>query len=164
MFTHIVKSALVAGVLIGAHTTPAVAQNAARGKSDELTKIGVKLTTSGSVDETVAGLRNSVAENGMMVMGEIHQGKVLAMTGLKVESETLFVGNPNVGKQLFSEEPGVGLVVPIRINIYADQLGKTHVRYIPPSQQLHGFGNDKVDQIAKMLDKKLEKMGAMLTR
>ncbi|MGE0694080.1 MAG: DUF302 domain-containing protein [Pirellulales bacterium] len=116
----------------------------------------------GSVDQTVAGLKKMVADNGMMVMGELHQGKVLEMTGLRVKSETLFVGNPNVGKQLFSQEPGAGLVVPIRINVYQDARGQTYVRYIPPSHELGGFGNPHVTQIAKMLDGKLQNMTAML--
>ncbi len=161
MFTTVLKTALVTGGLVGALTAPAAAQSKTNGGPATL---GVELKTKGSVDETVNRLKQMVAKNGMMVMGEIHQGKVLEMTGIKVKSETLFVGNPNVGKQLFSEERGVGLVVPIRINIYADQQGQTHVRYIPPSQQLNGFGNAKVDKIAMMLDGKLANMAAMLPK
>lgn len=69
---------------------------------------GVNVKAKGSVDEVLANLKKMVADNGMMVMGELHQGKVLAMTGLKVESETVFVGNPTVGKEIFTEEPGAG--------------------------------------------------------
>ncbi len=104
---------------------------------------GVKVKAKGSVDEVLASLKKMVADNGMMVMGELHQGKVLAMTGLKVESETVFVGNPAVGKDLSMEEPGAGLVVPIRVNIFADQ-GGTWVTYIPPSEQLAGYENEAV--------------------
>ena len=123
---------------------------------------GVQIIAKGSVDETVSQLTKMVADGGMMVMGELHQGKVLAMTGLKVQSETLFVGSPTVGKKLFSVQPGAGLVVPVRINIYADAQGRTVVSYIPPSQQLSGFGDEAVDQIAKMLDGNLAKMMGML--
>jgi hypothetical protein len=42
-----------------------------------------------------------MADNGMMVMGELHQGKVLACPDL-VESETVFVGNL-AGKGSFGE-------------------------------------------------------------
>jgi uncharacterized protein (DUF302 family) len=123
---------------------------------------GVQVVAKGSVDDVVAKLRKMVADGGMMVMGELHQGKVLSMTGLKVQSETLFVGSPTVGKDLFSAQPGAGLVVPVRINIYADAQGQTVVSYVPPSQQLSGFGDDAVDQIAKMLDDNLAKMVGML--
>ncbi len=99
---------------------------------------------------------------GMMVMGELHQGKVLSMTGLKVQSETLFVGNPTVGKELFSAQPGAGLVVPVRINVYGDARGQTVVSYVPPSQQLSGFGDESVDKVAKMLDDKLAQLVGMI--
>ena len=123
---------------------------------------GVQIIATGSVDETVGQLTKMVADGGMMVMGELHQGKVLAMTGLKVQSETLFVGSPTVGKKLLSAQPGAGLVVPVRINIYADAQGRTVVSYIPPSQQLSGFGDDAVNQVAMMLDGNLAKMVGML--
>lgn len=164
MFTSVLKSALVTGGLIGALTVSTVAQSQTRGQNGGPATLGVELKTKGTVDQTVNLLKKLVSQNGMMVMGEIHQGKVLEMTGIKVKSETLFVGNPNVGKKLFSEERGVGLVIPIRINIYADQRGQTHVRYIPPSQQLNGFGNANVNKIAKMLDGKLQNMTAMLPK
>ncbi len=124
----------------------------------------VQVRASGSVQGTLEQLKKMVADNGMMVMGELHQGKVLAMTGLKVDSETVFVGNPTVGKKLFSADPGVGIVVPIRINIYADGQGNTIVSYVPPSYLLSGFGNPQVSMVAKMLDEKLQKLTGMLVR
>lgn len=166
MSTRLLGMTLIAGGLLGALTLTAVAQNTGSGtrggSTNQSTDLGVSVKARGSVDQTLTALKKMVADNGMMIMGEIHQGKGLEMTGLKVKSETIFVGNPNVGKQLFSAEPGVGLVVPVRINIYEDGRGQTYVRYIPPSQQLSGFGNAKVNEIAKMLDGKLSKMTTML--
>jgi uncharacterized protein (DUF302 family) len=157
------KAAIGAGVLsvlslaVFAQTTRPSAGNHAAGP-------GVVVRVSGSVEQTLDRLKKMVADNGMMVMGELHQGKVLAMTGLKVQSETIFVGNPTVGKQLFSEERGAGLVVPIRINIYTDARGQTFVRYIPPSEEFGAFANPKVNEIAKMLDGKLHNLVTMLPR
>lgn len=123
---------------------------------------GVQTVVKGSVKDALASLKKDVASNGMMVMGELHQGKVLAMTGLTVESETIFVGNPTVGKKLFSAEPGAGLVVPVRVNLYKDAQGHTVVSYIPPTEQLNAFHDPKVTMVAKMLDEKLHKMVQML--
>ncbi len=162
MFASLFGRALVAGAIVGALTVTTLAQDAGSGNRTRSTGPGVTVRVRGNVDQTVAGLKKMVANNGMMVMGELHQGKVLEMTGLKVKSETIFVGNPNVGKQLFSQEPGAGLVLPIRINIYQDARGQTYVRYIPPSHELDGFGNPQVTQIAKMLDGKLQNLTAML--
>ncbi len=164
MLTNTMKNVLGTVGLIAALSATAFAQSGQRQTSSRPERSAIDVTAKGSVDQTVAGLKKMVADNGMMVMGEINQGKVLSMTGLKLQSETFFVGNPNVGKQLFSEEPGAGLVVPVRINVYADKLGRTHVRYVPPSSQLQEFGNDKVNQIAQMLDEKLEKLMSMATQ
>jgi uncharacterized protein (DUF302 family) len=124
----------------------------------------VRVAAQGSVEKVVAQLKKMVADNGMMVMGELHQGKVIAMTGLKVQSETIFVGNPTVGKELFSADPGVGVVVPVRINVYADAHGGTIVSYVPPSHLLDQFGNPKIAEVAKMLDGKLQNLVGMLGR
>lgn len=116
----------------------------------------------GTVEQTLNALSKMVADNGMMVMGELHQGKVLEMTGLKVQSESIFVGNPNVGKQLFEIEPGAGVALPVRVNIYRNAEGQTVVAYAPPSGQLSGFGNPMLDKAAAMLDGKLAGMVAMI--
>ena len=123
---------------------------------------GVQVVVAGSVDDAINQLRKMVADSGMMIMGELHQGKVLSMTGLKLQSETLFVGSPTIGKDLFSAQPGAGIVVPIRLNVYADAQGQTVVSYIPPSEQLSAFHDAKVDMIAKMLDESFQKMVGML--
>jgi len=125
---------------------------------------GVQVVVNGSLPSALAILKKMVAGNGMMVMGELHQGKVLSMTGLKLESETVFVGNPTVGKKLFSANPGAGLVVPVRINLYVNQQGQTVASYVPPSQLLGAFHDAKIDMVAKKLDEKLGMMIKMLAK
>jgi uncharacterized protein (DUF302 family) len=122
----------------------------------------VRTVATGSVDQVLGGLKKMVADHGMMVMGELHQGKGLEMTGLKVKSESIFIGNPNVGKKLFEIEPGAGVVLPVRVNIYENAEGKTVVAYIPPSRNLAGFNNPMLDQAAAMLDENLAGMVGML--
>lgn len=122
----------------------------------------VRTEVGGSVDQVLKGLKKMVADNGMMVMGELHQGNVLKMTGLEVKSESVFVGNPNLGKKLFEIEPGAGVVLPVRVNIYENAAGKTVVAYVPPSQQLAGFENPMLDSAATMLDETLAGMVGMI--
>lgn len=122
----------------------------------------VQVKANGSVEDVLDKLKKGVAANGMMVMGELHQGKVLEMTGLKVQSETIFVGNPTVGKDAFAADPGAGIVLPVRVNVFDDGHGNTIVSYVPPSHLLSSFGNAKVTMIAKMLDGKLQSLVGML--
>ncbi|GMR21837.1 MAG: hypothetical protein BMS9Abin37_0155 [Acidobacteriota bacterium] len=125
---------------------------------------GVQTVVKGSVDEALTSLTKMVADNGMMIMGELHQGKVLEMTGLKVKSESVFVGNPTIGKKLFTLAPGAGLAVPVRVNIYEDSHGRTVFAYVPLSQQLASFNNPQINEIAAMVDGKLAKMAEMLAK
>ncbi len=156
----------ITGMLAGGLFVPAaIGQDSSGTKMENATTAagpGVAVTTRGSVSQTVRKLKKMIAHNGMMVMGQLNQGRVLSMTGIQVKSQTLFVGNPQIGKQLFSADPGVGLVVPIRINIYQNANGQTVVRYTPPSQELGQFHNVQITHIAQMLDQKLKSMVSML--
>ncbi|MEZ4652433.1 MAG: DUF302 domain-containing protein [Candidatus Eisenbacteria bacterium] len=109
----------------------------------------------GTEEDVLARLRQVVESNGLRVMGELHQGKALASAGLVIQSETLFVGNPEVGKRLFEIEPGAGVALPMRMNVFTDASGQTIVAYVPPSQDLAGFHNAALDQAAARLDAKL---------
>lgn len=122
----------------------------------------VQVTAHGTVDQVLDQIRKMVASNGMMVMGELHQGKVIAMTGLHLQSETIFIGNPQVGKRLFSADAGVGVAVPIRLNVFQNAQGETVVSYVPPSEILKSFHNPRIDQVAQMLDGKLHGIVTML--
>ena len=81
--------------------------------------------------EVVDALKSLVAKNGMMVMAEVNQGQMLSMTGLSVKATLFLVGNPTVGKQLFEQDQAVGLYVPLRVSVYTDANGGTHVEYEP---------------------------------
>lgn len=117
-----------------------------------------------SFDDTVDQLRQLVAKNGMMVLAEVNHGKILSMTGLDVKGVALFVGNPQVGKQLFSVDPGTGLAVPIRVNVYEGTDGKTYVNYVKPSFQLASFNNEMINKIGGMLDQKLSMLTSMVAK
>ena len=84
------------------------------------------------------------------------------MVGLNIESESIFVGNPTVGKKLFSANAGAGIAVPVRINVYKDAKGSTMVAYVPPSRVLAVYHNRMINKVAGMLDGKLKKMTGML--
>jgi len=124
--------------------------------------LAVQVKAAGSVSDVIAKLKGMVHKNGMMVMGELHQGKVMSMVGLTIESESIFVGNATVGKKLFSANAGAGIAVPVRINVYKAANGSTMVTYVPPSRVLAIYHNPKMNKVAGMLDGKLKKMTGML--
>jgi uncharacterized protein (DUF302 family) len=114
-----------------------------------------------SFEDVTKAVKSLVAKNGMMVMAEVDQGKMLSMTGLHLQAKLFLIGNPNVGKQLFEQDHAVGLYVPLRLFVYTDANGKTHVAYDKPSTLLGQFQNEKVGMVAGMLDQKIEGLAAM---
>ncbi len=124
----------------------------------------VDVVANGTFNQTVANVKKMVAQGGMMVMGEINQGKMLEMTGLKLNGTTLFLGNPTVGKKLLSADPAAGLAVPIRLYIFENKDGKTTISYYKPSELLAQYHNPDIDMVGKMLDEKLENLTSMAAK
>src|SRR5260370_22201764 len=75
----------------------------------------VTICSDKSFEDVSSAVKSLVAKNGMMVMAEVNQGKMLSMTGLSLKATLFVVGNPTVGKQLFEQDHGVGLYVPLRV-------------------------------------------------
>src|SRR6516165_6426515 len=69
----------------------------------------VTVASDKSFEEVTRAVKSLVAKNGMMVMAEVNQGKMLSMTGLSLKATLFVVGNPTVGKQLFEQDHSVGL-------------------------------------------------------
>ncbi len=116
-----------------------------------------------SYDATVSSIKKGVAGAGMMVLAEINHGKILSMTGLSINGESLFIGNPTVGKQAFSDNMAVGLAIPLRLNVYEEN-GTTYINYFTPSSELGNFKGDKVKMIGQEMDKKIAMLTAMATK
>lgn len=121
----------------------------------------ISVTSDKSFEQVANAVKSSVAKNGMMVMAEVDQGKMLSMTGLSLKAKLFLVGNPTVGKQLFEQNHAVGLYVPLRVFVYSDEQGKTHVAYDKPSSLLGQFQNEKIAMVSLMLDQKLEGLANM---
>ncbi|MDP4284018.1 MAG: DUF302 domain-containing protein [Bacteroidota bacterium] len=122
----------------------------------------VTVKSAKNFDETISAIKKAVSGGSMMVLSELNQGKILSMTGLTINAHSFFVGNPNVGKEAFSSDPSVGLVIPIRINVY-EQNGATYINYFRPSDLFSSFSSPKVKMIAGKLDGKLEMMMKMIS-
>lgn len=91
-------------------------------------------TSSKSFSATVSALKSNVSGNGMMVLGTLDQAKALSMTGLSLPgAESFFVGNSTTGKKLFSADPAIGTVVPLRMYVWQGSSGKAEVGYFDPA-------------------------------
>lgn len=159
MFTRTVsfhRSGLLAAAL-------AVVTLAPLSAADESSFAGsrVAVTANKSFADVNKAVKSLVAKNGMMVMAEVNQGKMLSMAGLKLDATLYIIGNPTVGKQIFEQDHAVGLYVPLRLFVYTDRSGTTHVAYDKPSTVLSQFRNEKIAMVAQMLDQKLNELASM---
>lgn len=121
----------------------------------------VTVDSNKSFDQVNEAVKSLVAKNGMMIMAQVDQGKMLSMTGLKLNATLYLIGNPVVGKQLFEQNHAVGLYVPLRLFVFGDENGKTHLAYDKPSSLLSQFSNGKIDMVGQMLDQKIEGLATM---
>ena len=124
----------------------------------------VNVVSNGTFDQTVDKVKTLVSKNGMMVMGEINQGKMLSMTGLKLNAISLLVGNPTVCNKVFSVNSAAGLAIPIRLYIFENSDNKVIISYYKPSELLAQYNNPKIDMVGKVLDEKLEKLTTMASK
>lgn len=124
---------------------------------------GVTVASHASFQQTVSQLKSAVAHGGMMVMATVNQGRMLSMTGLRLQATLFLVGNPTVGKMIFGQDPAVGLYVPFRVYVY-EKDGTTYLTYDKPSALLRPFGNARIDKTAAMLDGKLRGLVAMAAK
>ncbi len=145
-------SLLLATVFAGVLALPAMAQES-----------HVTVASQKSFDQTVGQLKSAVSQGGMMVMGEVNQGNMLSMTGLKLKATLFLVGNPTVGKKIFEQDPAAGLYIPLRVFVYEGKDGKTYVSYDKPSSLLAPLNNKDIEMTAGMLDQKLEGLAQMST-
>lgn len=123
----------------------------------------VTVKSTKSYSTTVDGIKKGVSDAGMMVLAEINHGKILSMTGLSLNGEALFIGNPNVGKDAFTDNKAVGLAIPIRVNVYEEN-GTTYINYFTPSSELGNFKGAKVKMIGQEMDKKLAMLTGMFAK
>lgn len=116
----------------------------------------VKIQSQHNFNQTISNIQSATSQNGLMVMGHLNQGQMLSMTGLQLKGESFLVGNPNMGKKLFTADPAVGVFVPVRIFVYKGSDGHTYVSYEKPSARLGQLNNPQVSMMAQMLDQKIQ--------
>src|SRR5260370_32277095 len=67
----------------------------------------VTVASDKSFEAVSSAVKSLVAKNGMMVMAEVNQGKMLSMTGLSLKATLFVAGNPTPGRQLFDQHHAV---------------------------------------------------------
>jgi uncharacterized protein (DUF302 family) len=90
----------------------------------------VKVKSAYSLDETIARLRQDIANEGIMFFLAVDQSKLAADAGIKLRPSTLLMfGNPALGSHFITSNPQAGLDWPVRLLVTQDEQGTVWAVY-----------------------------------
>lgn len=127
------------------------------GKGD-LRSFAEMVRASGTWDEFVRETEQRVGESGFVIFAQIDHGAWMSQVPHDMKGKLYVIGNPLIAKQMLEHVSEVGLYVPVRIYVHEDQQGTTRVEYDEISPIFERFGNEKVNEVARGLDRKLEEL------
>ena len=112
------------------------------------------------VEEIRAKIKAMEGSSGFMRFGPGQAlGNLLPFVGRPAGKVVQYViGNPLIAVQMTQYQPGVALYVPLRVLISEAEGGGTRVEYDLPSSLMAQFEDARVSEVARGLDKKLEKL------
>ena len=113
-------------------------------------------TTSLSLDEAVARVRDELKTEGFGVLTEIDvQATLQAKLGIETE-RYLILGacNPPLAHRALVAEPDIGVLLPCNVVVY-ERDGETHISAIDAERMLSIVGNDDLAAIAAQVRDKL---------
>ena len=90
----------------------------------------VKVKSAYGMDETIARLKQDIADKGIMFFMAVDQSKLAADAGIKLRPSTLLIfGNPPLGTQFMTSNPFSGLDWPVRLLVNQDEKGDVWTAY-----------------------------------
>jgi len=90
----------------------------------------VRVKSAYSLSETIARLKQDIAQKGIRFFDEIDQARLAADAGIKLRASTLLVfGNPPLGTLFLTSNPAAGLDWPVRLLVTEDEQGQVWALY-----------------------------------
>jgi uncharacterized protein (DUF302 family) len=151
MFTRIIGRSSLAvlafAFLLSAHASPQ-ADAAQQGvPADGI----VKIRSVYGMAETIARLKQDIADKGIMFFTEVDQSTLAANAGIALRPSTLLVfGNPPLGSQFMTSNPLAGLDWPVRLLVLEDAEGQVWAAYTDFGYIAHRHGITDRDAQFKM--------------
>jgi uncharacterized protein (DUF302 family) len=110
-------------------------------------------------DDARRQLAKFVGPSGFTIFQEVgHGALVRAFTGRPARSMTYVFGNALIAIEMTKHVPEVGLYVPLRMFVEETGPGTVRVTYDLPSSTLRQFGSAPVNEVARDLDEKVERL------
>ncbi len=111
----------------------------------------VTISSNHSVDQTVANLKELLANKGVQLFALIDHSGEAEKAGMRMPPTKLLIfGNPKAGTPLMLAAPGIAIDLPLKILVAEDANGKVQVSWNSPDwlQARHHFPHDLLPNIA----------------
>ena len=90
----------------------------------------VRVKSAYPMGETIARLKQGIADKGITFFDEIDQSKLAADAGIKLHPSVLLVfGNPPLGTKFITANANAGLDWPVRLLVFEDDNGEVWTAY-----------------------------------
>jgi uncharacterized protein (DUF302 family) len=113
----------------------------------------VTLPSARGATETVARLKELLAQKGIAVFAHIDHAGTAEQVGLRLRpTQVLIFGNPKAGTPLMQARQTVGLHLPLRVLVWEDGEGKAWLTYRPVAHVARAHHLTGQDATVKALD------------
>jgi uncharacterized protein (DUF302 family) len=110
--------------------------------------------------EIEAKIHAMEGSSGLMIFAVRDHGQLLALKGRQASGRQYVIGNPLVALEMTQHNLVAGEYAPVRLYVYVGEDKLTHIDYDLPSSIFGRFKSSKIDEVAKSLDEKLERLVA----
>lgn len=109
------------------------------------------LVSAYDLDTTLAKLKTALATAGAIVFADVDQREAAALAGLELRRTRLILfGNPKAGTPVMVANPHAALELPLRLVVWEDDEGRTHVDYRDVAQTLGPLYGIPADVLAPL--------------
>lgn len=106
--------------------------------------------------ESERALRELEAAPALSIFSFRDHGALLSIAGLKSRAVQYEIGNPFTASKMTQQQISAGLYAPIRVLLREDRNGVVAFEYDRPASVFGQFGDERVDTVARQLDKDLQ--------
>lgn len=104
-----------------------------------------------------------VGKSGFSRILTVNHGEWLTLQGLPNKSIMYVIGNPLIAVTMIKHDIEAGLDVPVRVNIYQHESGKTRFVFNKPSTLMGALNHVELHKAALQLDAKMVALGELIT-
>lgn len=121
-------------------------------------EIRKSFSSGSSPAEIEAKIHAMEGSSGLMIFAVRDHGQLLSLKGRQALGRQYEIGNPLVALEMTEHDLVAGEYAPLRIYVYVGEDELTHIDYDLPSSVFGRFNSGQIDEVAKGLDQKLEKL------